>query len=331
MEGILKTLRRICLNFKFKIFCYFLLFFCSSLHAAELSVLLGKIARSANGEHTYTYSLQYKQKLAKYLDASIAYINEGHFSNHHRDGFAVQLWGHTKPFNNHLVLAAGIGPYYSYDTDLSGGGPGFKEVHSLGGILSLAGLWTMQNPWVIQLQSNYIKTDHFDTYSAMLGLGYRLNYHQEHNTFSSERMSLENMGNNEVTVSIAQAIINSRKSPRAAAQSIEYRRHINSYLDLSAAFINEGNNDLADRDGVLLQAWLVRNLLNNHLFLGAGLGPYVSLDRRHQNEGKVSGAVSLAVGYQLNPNWLVRLYFNRMTTDHNRDSDVFVIGPGFRF
>ncbi|MGA8181521.1 MAG: hypothetical protein WB792_15780 [Desulfobacterales bacterium] len=313
-----------------------LLIFWNPSDAAELHLLGGIIRDTSMSDFSYTYSVEYKQELGEYTAASLSYLNEGHLPDHHRDGIALQMWGHTKPMRRHFVLAAGLGPYYYYDTDLAGRGASFRDDHGLGAMFSIAGLWYTKSPWVIQLRTNFIKTNNIDTYSAMLGVGYRLDYQQKHVSSSGVQHAPEKTRNNEIAVLIGQTIVNSRSSPKSTAQSIEYRRRITSYLEWTVALLNEGDNRLIRRNGLISQAWLVRDFFDEHLSLGAGFGPYVLIDRyrspdNNESEETLAGIVTLSASYRFTPTWLIRLSWNRIATTYNRDTDVFLIGPGFRF
>ena len=144
-----------------------LLIYCAPLYAQELHVLGGMLSDTANHDQSYTWSLEYLQKIKEHLAFSVSWLNEGHLPNNHRDGIAVQLWGQTKRLDNRFVLAAGVGPYVYYDTELVRNGRGFSDTHGVGGIFSLAGLWYTESPWIIQLRTNMVKTNNIDTYSAM--------------------------------------------------------------------------------------------------------------------------------------------------------------------
>jgi len=91
------------------------------------------------------------------------------------------------------------------------------------------------------------------------------------------------------------------------------------YLDWTIAWLNEGDNHLIRRNGILSQAWLVRAFLDEHLALGVGLGPYALVDRHGEGyRYTVAGIITLSASY-------------RITTNYKRDTDVIMIGPGYRF
>jgi hypothetical protein len=309
-----------------------LLIYCTPLYAQELYLLGGSLGDTASSDRSYSWSLEYMQALGEYTAFSVSWLNEGHLPNNHRDGPTVQFWGHTKRIDKQFVLAAGVGPYYYYDTELARSGRRFSDTHGVGGVFSLAGFWYTESPWVIQLRSNLVKTNNIDTYSAMVGVGYQLDYSSARGTSSEAGPPRAKTTDNEITVFIGQTTVNSANSPQSLAQSIEYRRGIARYVDWTIAWLNEGDNHLIRRNGILSQAWLVRAFLDEHLALGVGLGPYFLVDKYgDEDRYTVAGVITFSASYRFNPNWLVRFSWNRITTDYNRDTDVIMVGPGYRF
>ncbi len=309
--------------------------YCTPLSAQELYLLGGALGDTANSDRSYSWSLEYMHGLGEQTALSISYLNEGHLPNNHRDGITAQFWVRTKKMYKQFVVAAGAGPYYYYDTLLAQRGSGFSDTHGLGGAFSLAGFWYTDCPLVLQLRSNWIKTNNIDTWSAMVGVGYQLDYSQSRNR-SSEVKTRKKTTDNEINVLFGQTTINSSDSQRSVAEAIEYRRGIGHHLDWTIALVNEGDARLANRSGILSELWAVSTFLNHHLDLGIGLGPYFFTDRRHSPQQtkdwySVAGVVSLSAGYAFNPNWLIRLTWHRIATNYDRDADIFMIGPGYRF
>jgi hypothetical protein len=71
---------------------------------------------------------------------------------------------------------------------------------------------------------------------------------------------------------------------------------------------------------------------------GIGFGPYISIDnhgagtsRNDESQKAVSGIVSLTASYRASRNWAGRLSWNRIATGYNRDTDVIMAGPSYRF
>src|SRR4051812_27427795 len=88
----------------------------SRLSGQELTFLYGRMEAPSLDETSFTWQIDYRQNLYRNLAASVAYINEGHVTGHHRDGTAWQLWGQLPFWNNRLELSLGAGAYYFYDT-----------------------------------------------------------------------------------------------------------------------------------------------------------------------------------------------------------------------
>jgi hypothetical protein len=94
-----------------------------NLHEAnsqEFSLLGGEVKNADSRDSSYSWQLEYREAVGDHFAASFSYLNEGHVPNHHRDGHAIQLWGRTDFFNRSLSLAAGVGPYFYFDTTNTG-------------------------------------------------------------------------------------------------------------------------------------------------------------------------------------------------------------------
>src|SRR5208282_2186317 len=123
----------------------------SGAHASDLAVLAGVLHASAD-DPTYTWEAEYRQALTEHLVASLAWLNEGHLFNHHRDGQALQLWWTSQRDGPGLVLEAGLGAYSAYDTTWPPGAAGPRDEHALGAMASVAVDWNFRNRWFGSLQ-----------------------------------------------------------------------------------------------------------------------------------------------------------------------------------
>ena len=77
--------------------------------------------------------------------------------------------------------------------------------------------------------------------------------------------------------------------------------------------------------------------------VGIGVGPYIFIDHKHPvNSGQtvnvglntpaaIAPIVSLTVARQLSDHWIVRAVWHRVTTNYSRDSDIFLVGLGYRW
>ncbi len=112
----------------------------TSASADELFAL-GGVVRDWNADlngSSYSWQLEFRKKLGNHVLASFTYLNEGHLPAHHRDGNALQLWATHDILDRHLSLAAGIGPYYYYDTTTDATGGTHRNAHGFGAVASLA-------------------------------------------------------------------------------------------------------------------------------------------------------------------------------------------------
>jgi len=107
----------------------------------ELTVLGGAMQDTETHDHSYSWQLEYREGLVDPFAFSISYLNEGHVTDHHRDGYAVQAWTRTSMLDRRLSLSAGLGPFFYFDTKAAAAGASYTNDHGWGGVLSLAATW----------------------------------------------------------------------------------------------------------------------------------------------------------------------------------------------
>ena len=88
----------------------------STVDAQELLLLGGGTYDSAASESTYAWAVEYAQGLGENAYVTLAWLNEGHLENHHRDGLTAQIWARANLLDRRLSLALGVGPYSYFDT-----------------------------------------------------------------------------------------------------------------------------------------------------------------------------------------------------------------------
>jgi hypothetical protein len=136
---------------------------------------------------------------------------------------------------------------------------------------------------------------------------------------------------------VGETILSSYGSETAVAESVEYRRGIWRYLDVSASYIHEGGHVQSRRDGAAAQLWLTRGFFDDRPTLSAGVGPYVAitqnddLPQNRTGDGRISGLLSVSASYRLRHHWLTRLPWNRIVTRYDRDTDLIEAGVGLLF
>ena len=253
------------------------------------------------------------------------HINEGHLSGHRRDDFGALLWVRTCLFDPRLVLAAGAGGAYYFDTKTTPEGAHTNE-HGIALILSLGTSWYWDEHWSLQFRQNWMKTSsrNIDLSASLLGIGYRFGPQP-----GTPRPGTA-AGRNQITVSAGAATVNSLESERSLAFGIEYRRRLTDYSELTFSLLDEGGNSMTNRKGTALQLWAARRLSGERISLGMGIGPYYASDSK-LNKREWSFLVSITGAYRFHPAWGVRLSFDRVITDYDRDADIIHLGIGYWF
>jgi hypothetical protein len=302
--------------------------------------LLGGLNRNADtGDGTYSWQVDYTKQLNSYLAVSLAYINEGHVPAHHRDGHAVSLWAYTDVVDRRLKLAAGVGTYFYYDTTVAQAGGDYSNSHGLGTVFSLAATWKTDSPWHYQIRSNVIKGfNSIDTVSVLAGIGYDLEEKEKRAAGGKSADTVREIGRDELTFLGGQTIVNSFKSEKAIAVSLEYRRTLMRYLDGTLAWIYEGDNRLLRRNGFATQLWLADNFMDGTVALGMGVGAYFSVDHyprvgsyKNWSYKTISAIVTLTTAYHIHPDWSLRASWHRIVTDYDRDTDIILGGIGYHY
>ncbi|MDD2581641.1 MAG: hypothetical protein PHR66_06580 [Desulfuromonadaceae bacterium] len=308
--------------------------------AGELFGLYGVTNKIDSPYHSFAYQVEYREGLGENFAASASYLNEGHLPNHHRDGLApIMLWGRVNVLDRRLSLAVGAGPYLYADTTLINGVA--KDDHDVGGLISASATLYTKSRFLLQGRVNWVATGRsMDTFTALVGLGYQLDPPLSPGPLPTPPRQRERTTDNELSVYVGQTVVNNPGSPKSVATCIEYRRGLLRYLDVSAAWLNEGDNDLIRRNGALAQFWLARAFLDEKLSLGGGFGGYFAIDKRKVTNsdqggtGFASGVISVTASvrdFGFNPDLSLRFIMNRIVTNYDKDTDIFLLGLGYRF
>jgi hypothetical protein len=278
-------------------------------------------------ERTYGWLLSYTQGFGRHFAASLSYQNEGHVPNHHRDGYAAQLWARTTLFSPQFALAAGAGPYRYFDTLRDAPDPAaFSDKHGWGVMYSLTGTWyAASSPWLYQLRADrvYLSQAH-DSTRVTAGLGYRL---------ERDAPTGRSSGKTDITLFTGKTIVNSFESETAHAHSFELRHAFGPLLRGSVAWLDESDAGLVNRQGLLAQAWLEPSFQRERVSLGIGYGSYIAADDQRRDKNGVFGAgvATLTASLRFAQSWAGRVSWNRVVSRYDRDTDVILFGIGYRF
>ena len=305
--------------------------------AQELSLLAGSMATANYKETSYTWQVDYRQDFYRNLAASVAYINEGHVIDHHRDGTAWELWGNLPFWNDRIALSLGVGAYYYYDTAQS---PlGSLNLHGVAPIFSFSATGYFTDRVFYRLMVNYIApSNDFDSTTAAVGIGVWLGPDRRPRGSEPSKDPVkpdDYVTAPQITLFGGQSVVNTFLSEKAVAAALEYRQGIIPHFDGTITAIYEGDPQIIRRNGVAAQLWAVNSFGDDRFSVGVGVGPYVYIDRRNpppggsNNPAAVAPLVSITFAVRISEHWIGRFVFDRVTSSYNRDSDIFLGGLGY--
>jgi hypothetical protein len=319
---------------RYKFFALPLVFVSCLAQAQDASLLAGGMRVDQNADDTsFAVNLGYTHHLNKYFSVSADYLNEGHPRQHHRDGLGAQVWIHTPVPQRGWSFAAGIGPYYYFDTTTGNGSlADYRNDHGWGQLSSLSVKYHLaSNAYVESRLSHTHGITTHDTTMLMFGVGYELR-----NQPLEVRLENAERGDNTIMLLGGRSIVNSFKSETATASGLEYRRTVNPNVEWSVIYMNEGRVDKAERKGVSGQLWLLRPFTTRTV-LEMGVGAYAMrdqldrLDPNAERENHVAPIASIGMRYRISDDWRAQLTWSRVITSYERDSDVFLLGAGMAF
>ena len=308
-----------------------LLSLAASAHAQDLSVQAGGTRTNHPRDSSYGWLVQYSHDLDDHLFATFTYQNEGHVPGHHRDGHAVQLWA-TTSVESPFSFAAGMGPYHYFDTTVAEGAPeGFRDAHGWSLMFSAAATWRPRSsPWFYRLTLNRVHSRHnLDTTTLLLGAGYRLD--QDGSFTRNATTDGWKDRNDELVLFGGTTIVNSFESQNAKAKGFEYRYGFTPVLRGVVGWVNEGDARLIRRDGLVVQGYFEPSFYKDRFTLGLGYGAYYAVDEYHSAGRKVQGILSTTFSYHVSEGFLVRATWHRIVSTYDRDSDIILLGVGYRF
>ena len=124
---------------------------------------------------TFAWQAKYMEGLGDNFAYSLSYLNQGHFIEHHRDGYAANLWVRKNLLDRQLSLAAGFGGLFYFDTIHPADGGTSQDFHGWGTMTNVAATWYTESRLFYELQGYWVRGGQsFDTLSALAGIGYQL-------------------------------------------------------------------------------------------------------------------------------------------------------------
>ncbi len=305
--------------------------------ALDASLLAGTADSVQTDETSSAWQIDFRHNFESPFAVSASWINEGHYRYHHRDGLAGQVWGRIPLLNKKVSFAFGAGAYRYFDTKPQPGGS-HNNAHGTAPIYSLSASYFMETPWFIRFTANHIHpAGEIDTNAFLLGLGYRLGRGSAEEIRGSRSGGASPPWNTgvEVTPFLGATIHNSLESRAGIAGGIECRRGVSRNFDWTLSWIHEDNEEGIRRTGIGSQIWLVESFLRRRLTLGLGGGLYTFYDMKPPAEthsrADFAGLTTLTAGYRFAERWIGRFNWNRVMTGNDHDTDIFVLGAGYRW
>jgi hypothetical protein len=278
-------------------------------------------ASEGGNMHWRAYEVGFGDVLNDYLSIYVAYLNEGHPSDHHRDGFAA-LGSFRWPVGGRVAFELSAGPYFSMDTTHVDNEP-LNEKRW--GVRASAAVryYIVPNGFFLKLQYNHVQMiDGFNSDALLFGIG---------SDFRGNPSPAFSDGKTQVSVWAGTSQTNHPQVPMEKGYMVEVKRPLGNAWAYSGSFVYEGNNGVAGRRGAAAQFWYVAPVLSKWTF-SAGVGPYVSYDRDEvSNKTRLNALLSAQVTYQVTNDWAASLRFNRVATTNNKDQDMFMVGIARNF
>lgn len=136
-------------------------------NAGNLSFLAGRATSNQENEGTSAWQVEYEHRAGDYLGLSASYLNEGHSTEHKRDGLAAQLRIYAPIPSDRFSLSIGGGPYRWYDTQPTTISRGWA------GLYGVTASYNVTKSVIIKTTWNRVESEDLrDSDVFLIGLGY---------------------------------------------------------------------------------------------------------------------------------------------------------------
>lgn len=306
-------------------------------HANELSVLAGATEGIDTEDSSYAWQAGFRFNLLRHYAVSLSWLNEGHLKEHRRDGYSAQAFGRVPLLDNRVSIGIGAGIYRFFDTR-SSNPANHENVHGWAPIYSLTATYYTEKPWFAQLAVNHIHpAGDIDSNTYLIGVGYRLWKGNGPPSGPGEETPSPKATGYEVMPFLGQVVVNKPGNDSGIGSGVEFRMGIDEHFDWTVTLLNEEVSHTVRRTGIGTQVWLVDAFVDRRFTLGFGLGLYPFVDFEpppgHDRDRRVNvaGLVTVAAGYRFSGHWFTRFNWSRVSSNDNRDSDIFLLGVGYRW
>lgn len=261
------------------------------------------------------------------------HYNEGHPDNNHRDGFALQ-WLAVRPLGARFEAELGLGPYLSMNTTTGADGRQVDD-SNLGLLFSAAlrfPLGFMPEGTHLRIGVNHVQMrDVHNSTALLVGLGRQFGpARPEPSTEpASERLWFG--------AAVGNSITNMSGTDGATSGALELRKYMDQdgrfkHWAASLKYVHEGDDGArVDRHGFAGQAWYVQQV-TSRFSMSAGLGPYVTRNRREDDRTRGNLLITLQAERALSRHTRAFVNFNRVKTFRQTDDrDMWQVGILKRF
>ncbi len=140
----------------------------------ELSALLGQtVVNSFQDQRGLAGALEFRKGIARNIDWTLTWLNEGNEKVIRRNGLASQLWLVDDYLDRRVDLGVGAGAYYFVDRKRAPI-PGQEGRSDLAGLLSTTASYRFGGSWSARfLWNRVVSSSNTDTDIFLFGIGYR--------------------------------------------------------------------------------------------------------------------------------------------------------------
>jgi hypothetical protein len=139
----------------------------------EITGLLGSSIVHGPDEPSFAFGIEYRRNIARHLEWTVGYIDEGDNTYINRKGITAQLWPKQSFFDDHITLGVGVGVYLAVDNNRKHGSDNWDDA-ILSGLITVTGSYQLSSEYVIRISFSRTITDYErDTDIIFAGLGYR--------------------------------------------------------------------------------------------------------------------------------------------------------------
>ncbi|HEX5438836.1 MAG TPA: hypothetical protein VFW98_16915 [Gemmatimonadaceae bacterium] len=140
----------------------------------EITLFVGRtVVNSFSNERSAALALEYRRGIGRYIDWSIAVIDEGDPAIIRRNGLVTQLWVIRSFLNDRMTLGLGAGPYLAIDEKREPG-PGGHGTGTVAELVTPTVSWRIARAFLLRFNWERTITSYdADTDIFLFGLGYR--------------------------------------------------------------------------------------------------------------------------------------------------------------